>query len=108
MRQKYYVTLNPQDFGIGHIRDDSQVIQYEIEATDQELHEVQQFIQKYGDEIYDVVENLFHPFNLRYLNDENNETSSNLNHLYQIVYKYGTAKTKLDLESIQRENNNLS
>lgn len=108
MRQKYYVTLNPQDLRIGQTRDDSQVIQYEIEATDQELHEVQQFIQKYGDEFYGVVDILFHPFNVRELNDDNYKSLSNLDYLYQLVYKYGTDKTKRDLESIQRENNKFS
>jgi hypothetical protein len=105
MKQKYYVTLNPQELGVGQIRDDSQLIQYEIEVTEKELEDVQQFIQKYGDELYDVTDILFHPFNERAVNEDNHESLNNLEHLYQLVYKYGTEKTKQDLESVQRENN---
>ncbi|QOY36551.1 hypothetical protein AWH56_002390 [Anaerobacillus isosaccharinicus] len=107
-RQKYFVTLNPQEVGIGEIRDDSQLIQYEVEVTEQELHEIQKFIEKYSDELYDFSDIILHPFNERDVNVDNQQSLGNLEELYRLVYKFGTEKTKRDLESIQRENNNLT
>lgn len=107
IRQKYYVTLNPQELGVGEIRDDSQLIQYEVEVTEQELNEIQQFIGKYSDELYDFSDIILHPFNERDVNEDNQQSLGNLEGLYRLVYKFGTDKTKRDLENIQRENNNL-
>lgn len=107
IRQKYYVTLNPQELGIGEIRDASQLIQYEVEVTEQELDEIQQFIEKYSDELHDFSDILLHPFNEREVNEDNQQSLDNLEELYRLVYKFGTEKTKRDLENIQRENNNF-
>ncbi|MCT8139331.1 hypothetical protein H1D32_17425 [Anaerobacillus sp. CMMVII] len=104
-RQKYYVTLNPIELGIEHVRDDSQLIQYEIEVTKQELEVVSNFIRKYSDELYDVSDILLRPFHFQDVEEDNYESLTNLEQLYQLVYKYGSEKTKRDLESIQRENN---
>jgi hypothetical protein len=105
MRKKYYLTLNPQELGIGQIRDDSQLVQYEIEVTEQELHEITNFINKYSSELYDVSDILLNPFNEREVNEDNQQSLDNLERLYELVYEYGTERSKRDLESVQRENN---
>jgi hypothetical protein len=105
MREKYYLTLNPQELGIGQIRDDSQLVQYEIEVNEQELHEITNCINKYSSELYDVSDILLHPFNEREVNEDNQQSLNNLERLYELVYEYGTERTKRDLESVQRANN---
>lgn len=107
IRQKYYVTLNPQELGVGEIRDDSQLIQYEVEVSEQELNEIQQFIEKYSDELYDFSDIILQPFNEGDVNEDNQQSLGNLEELYRVVYKFGTDKTKRYLENIQRENNSL-
>lgn len=108
MKQKYYITLNPQEMEIGQIRDDSQLIQYEIEVNEQELIEVKQLIQKYRYELYDVADILFHSFHERDVTEDKYQSLDNLEQLFQLIYKYGTVETKHDLENIKEANNNLN
>ncbi len=107
MKQRYFVTLNPQELGIGQIRDDSQLVQYEIEVTEAELGEVQNSIKYYRDELYDPQNVILHPFSFDDVDNDNRQSLDNLEMLYQVVYKYGTEKTKQDLESVYRQNNQL-
>ncbi|RXJ00704.1 hypothetical protein DS745_11645 [Anaerobacillus alkaliphilus] len=105
MKQKYYVTLNPQELGIGQIRDDSQLVQYEIEVNEAELAEVQNYLKHYSEELYDPQNVILHPFSFEDVDNDNKQSLNNLERIYQIVYRYGTEKTKRDLESIYQQNN---
>ncbi|MFB5664218.1 hypothetical protein [Alteribacillus sp. HJP-4] len=102
-KQKYYVNLNPISMDeVSPVRiPDSNLIQYEIEVTPDELEEVLFLLGEVQD--HDVErQNLFtfRHFNEALTETDRHEYQDGLDKVFQMIYKYGSAETKKQVESI--------
>ncbi|WP_096201668.1 hypothetical protein [Bacillus sp. FJAT-45350] len=102
-KKKYYVNLNPISMdAISNVKvDDPQLIQYEIEVTDEELKEVQHLLTEVQHHDLEL-QNLFSFRHFDEMNkvEDDNETRDGMEHILQTVYKYGSQETKQVLEEI--------
>ncbi|MBU8908864.1 hypothetical protein KH400_19890 [Desertibacillus haloalkaliphilus] len=85
--------------------DDPGLIQYEIEATPEEAHDLQDLLKEV--QTHDLeLRNLFtfRHFKDEFLDDDSNEFQNGLDHVYQKLYELGTPKTKQQIEEIHLRN----
>ncbi|WP_042421167.1 hypothetical protein [Geomicrobium sp. JCM 19038] len=103
-KQIYYVNLNPismDDVTTTKI-DDSELIQFEIEASADEIKELKTLlseVQAHDMELQDLF--TFRHFNEEYTDDDSREFQHGLDHVYKRIYELGTHKTREDMESMR-------
>ena len=102
-KQTYYVNLHPISMDtISNVKvDDPALIQYEIEATEGELKELQHLLTEV--QAHDMqLRNLFsfRHFTEEYSDEDRNEFQEGLNQVYEQIYKLGTPETKRIVEEI--------
>ncbi|WP_209124066.1 hypothetical protein [Alkalihalobacillus sp. BA299] len=102
-KEVYYVNLNP--ISMDNISrtpvQDGQMIEYEIEASDEQYRELQELlkeVQAHDLELSDLF--TFKHFNEEFAEADRRETQRGLNQIYRKIYELGTPQTKQALEEI--------
>lgn len=102
-KQKYYVNLHQLSMdAISPVKiPDPALIQYEIEATPEELQQMEFVLEE--TQSHDM--ELRNLFTLRHFDDnladeDRNEFQSGLNKVFEMIYKLGTPETKRQIEEI--------
>ncbi|SDB83956.1 hypothetical protein [Shouchella lonarensis] len=106
-KQLYYVNLNPISMDtISNVRvNDGQLIEYEIEATEEEKKDFEKLLHEVNR--HDV--ELGNLFSFRHFDEtasdtDKNEYQAGLNDVYDRLYELGTAETKAKVKEIHLQN----
>ncbi|QQK79463.1 hypothetical protein HUG20_05865 [Salicibibacter cibi] len=102
-KRTYYVNLNPtsmEDITTSKIND-HELIEYEIEATEEEITDLQQLlldVQKHDMELADLFS--FRHFNEHFTTDDSERFQHGINQVYRTIYELGTPETKEKMDSM--------
>ncbi|MDE5414865.1 hypothetical protein [Alkalihalobacterium chitinilyticum] len=104
----YYVNLNP--ISMDNISrtpvNDGQMIEYEIEATDEQYRDLQKLLQEVQAHDLEAADLFtFKHFNEEFSEADRRETQRGLNQVYRLIYELGTPQTKQALEEIHLMDN---
>ncbi|SDJ12014.1 hypothetical protein [Natribacillus halophilus] len=102
-KKTYYVNLNPtsmEDISTTKI-DDHELIEYEIEATPEEVQHLQQLmmdVQKHDMELADLF--TFRHFNEEFTTADSDRFQHGMNDVYRKIYELGTNDTRTKMDSM--------
>ncbi|AXF57646.1 hypothetical protein [Salicibibacter kimchii] len=104
-KRTYYVNLNPtsmEDITTSKI-DDHELIEYEIEATEEQITDLQQLlldVQTHDMELADLFS--FRHFDENFTTADSERFQHGINQVYRTIYELGTQETKEKMDSMDQ------
>ncbi|MFC5713271.1 hypothetical protein ACFPU1_10775 [Thalassorhabdus alkalitolerans] len=106
-KQKYYVNLNPISMDdISPVKiEDSDLIQYEVECTPDELQDLQKLLSETQSHDFDT-KNLMpnRSLNEKIPESDRKEFQHDLDKVFEVIYQYGSPITRQQIEEIHLVN----
>ncbi|MBB5173750.1 hypothetical protein [Texcoconibacillus texcoconensis] len=99
-KKRYFITLNPAEMEITNVRDDSQLVQYEVEATEDEIQQIKKALERTDFQLDQVSNVMYRHFDEGNAMEDGHEFQHNIKGIFDLIYQYGTETTKEGLESL--------
>lgn len=96
-KNNYFVSVSSAEVTEVPIPDDNG--QFEIIATEEEVLEIENYFKSIDDETKSGLKYLGKPFHEKPVDQKRYAGEEGLVKIYKLLYKYGTAKTKEDIDS---------
>lgn len=101
-KNRYYVGLHSGEIS-GEIlqQQGSSPYQFEIEATKEEVQELNALLSKYSLEDTDTFWTAHIPYQNKLQSEQNKDSDQSLRGIYHMIYRLGTSKTKQQIRDLQ-------
>ncbi|WP_026690097.1 hypothetical protein [Alteribacter aurantiacus] len=104
-KQTYFISINQGSrIEIFTERTDPSLIQYEVQVDEAEIEEFLNLVHRFREKDVEPEQIFVRPFNEPAADRDKEELKYDTRELFEMIYRYGTEKTKRDLEELQKQN----
>ncbi|MBM7095990.1 hypothetical protein JSY36_09500 [Bacillus sp. H-16] len=104
-KQTYFISINQGSrIEIFTEPTDPALIQYEVEVDGEEVEDFLNLIRRFREKDVEPEQIFVRPFNEPAADRDKQELKYDTRELFEMIYRYGTEKTRRELEELQRQN----